>query len=79
MTKDEVRAAIARIPPGTVRVYSEITPEACALVGRVQNEESEGWHRVVYKNGRVKNGIQRDMLAEEGVEFDRPWKVKLPG
>lgn len=77
MTMDEIRVEVARISKGEVRVYSDISPEACALVGRVQNEESAGWHRVVYKNGRVKNGTQRQMLMEEGVEFLSPWRVRL--
>lgn len=77
MTADEIRARMASITCGDVLTYSEITPEACAIVGRVQNEEPKGWHRVVYKNGRVKNGRQRAMLKKEGRAFATEWRVKL--
>ena len=78
MTADEIRAAIARIEIGEVMTHSQITLEACAIVGRVQNEKPIGWHRVVYKDGRVKNEMQRQMLTSEGVEFESCWSVKLP-
>lgn len=77
MTTDEIRAEMARIPEGKVLTFSQITSEACAVVGRVQNEEPEGWHRVVYKNGRVRNKLQRRMLKREGVEFVTDWTVQL--
>ena len=75
MTADEIRAEIARIPKGKVATFSQITLEACAVVGRIQNEEPQGWHRVVYKNGRVRNDLQRQMLKGEGVEFVTHWRV----
>ena len=78
MTEDEMRAEIAGISEGNVLTYSDISPEACAVVGRVQNERSAGWHRVVYKNGRLRNELQRQMLKDEGVEFVTWWRVKLP-
>ena len=77
MTADEIRAEMACIPRGDVRTYSQITLAACAIVGRVQREEPRGWHRVVYKNGRVKNARQREMLMNECVPFVSYWKVKL--
>lgn len=78
MTEEEIRAVIADVDYGTVKTHSQITLEACAIVGRVQNKEPDGWHRVVYKNGRVKNERQRQMLTSEGVEFISYWRVKLP-
>ena len=77
MTEDEIRAVIASIDHGRVLTHSQITPEACAIVGRVQNEEPDGWHRVVYKDGRVKNELQRQMLTSEGIEFVSDWRVRL--
>ena len=77
MTEDEICAALADIKFGEVKTHSQITPEACAIVGRVQNKEPVGWHRVVYKNGRVKNERQRQMLTREDVEFVSYWRVKL--
>ena len=78
MTEDEIRAVIAGIDCGSVKTYSQITSGACAIVGRVQNKEPDGWYRVVYKKGRVKNERQRQLLMSEGVEFVSYWRVKLP-
>ena len=77
MTHDEIRAAIAVIPEGEVRTYSDITPEACAQVGKVQNQEPTGWHRVVFKKGELKNNRQLELLKAEGVLFDEKGRVIL--
>lgn len=77
MREEEIRAAIGRIAPGNVLTHSQITSEACSVVGRVQNRKPEGWHRVVYKDGRLKNALQRELLEKEGVRFVSDWRVEL--
>ena len=77
MTHDEIRAAIAAIPEGEVRTYSGITPEARSNVGKVQNQEPTGWHRVVSKWGELKNKRQLELLKAEGVLFKEDGKVNL--
>ena len=77
MTHEEIRAEILRIRPGRVRTYSDITPGACAVVGRVQNQEPEGWHRVVYGDGTVKTERQRLLLLKDGVQFAEDGRVDL--
>ena len=69
MTHEEIRDEMRWIPRGKVKTYSAITPSACAQVGKVQNEEHDGWHRVVFKDGRTKSDKQRGMLLAEGVTF----------
>lgn len=64
------RTRIRSIPRGEVKTYSQITPSACAGVGAVQRNEPDGWHRVVYKDGRMKYPEQRRLLECEGIEFD---------
>ena len=75
MTHDEMREHIRVIPPGKVRTHSDIYGDACAVVGRVQNDKPEAWHRVVYTNGTVKNELQRRMLENEGVKFNQNGKI----
>ena len=75
MTFDEIEARIKSIPCGEVKTYSQITPSACAGVGSVQRNEPDGWHRVVYKDGRLKYPEQQRLLECEGIEFDRTGKV----
>lgn len=77
MKHEEIRAAIRQISLGWVRTYSDITPHACAVVGRVQNQEPDGWHRVVYGDGAVKNERQRVLLLKEGVKFTGEGRVDL--
>ena len=77
MKHEEIRAAIRQISPGSVRTYSDITPDACAVVGRVQNQEPDGWHRVVYGDGTVKTERQRMLLMKDGVKFTADGRVDL--
>lgn len=61
---------IRRIPPGSVRAYSDIDPEAPRLVGRVlaTTHQDLPWHRVIRADGSIPKGKrQRDLLIKEGV------------
>ena len=61
---------IRRIPPGSVRAYSDIDPEAPRLVGRVlaTTHQTLPWHRVIRADGTIPKGRrQRDLLVQESV------------
>lgn len=61
---------IRRIPPGSVRAYSDIDPEAPRLVGRVlaTTHQDLPWFRVIHADGSIPMGDrQRDLLRSEGV------------
>ena len=66
----EIVRRIKRIPPGSVRAYSDIDPEAPRLVGRVlaTTDEDLPWFRVIHADGTIPKGErQRRLLATEGV------------
>ena len=76
ITREEIQAAISRIPRGSIVTFAEIDSSARAQVGRVQNNlKPQGWHRVVFSDGRVKNGQQRRLLEAEGIAFTAEGKV----
>ena len=61
---------IRRIPPGSVRAYSDIDPEAPRLVGRIlaTTQQTLPWHRVIRADGTIPKGRrQRDLLLQEDV------------
>ena len=61
---------IKRIPPGSVRAYSDIDPEAPRLVGRVlaTTHQDLPWQRVIHADGSIPKGRrQRELLEKEGV------------
>ena len=61
---------IKRIPPGSVRAYSDIDPEAPRLVGRVlaTTHQELPWFRVIHADGSIPKGErQRRLLEAEGV------------
>jgi alkylated DNA nucleotide flippase Atl1 len=61
---------IKRIPPGSVRAYSDIDPEAPRLVGRVlaTTHQELPWQRVIHADGSIPKGQrQRELLEKEGV------------
>ena len=66
---DRVRA----IPAGRVAAYSDITPHAPRLAGRVLSASHEPdlpWHRVVRADGTLAKGLrQKELLVAEGVRF----------
>lgn len=66
----EIARRIKRIPPGSVRAYGDIDPEAPRLVGRVLATTHEGlpWFRVIRADGSIPKGErQRRLLLSEGV------------
>lgn len=66
----EIVKRIKRIPPGTVRAYGDIDPEAPRLVGRVlaTTHENLPWFRVIHADGSIPKGErQRELLMSEGV------------
>ena len=76
ITREEIRAAISRIPQGSVVTFAQIDSPARAQVGWVQNNlKPRGWHRVVFSDGRVKNNQQRRLLEAEGITFTAEGKV----
>ena len=61
---------MAKIPYGEVITFVDISSPARSQVGWVQNHwKPDGWHRVVFPEGRVKNKEQRQLLEAEGVTF----------
>jgi alkylated DNA nucleotide flippase Atl1 len=69
----EILDRIRSIPPGRVAAYSDITPHAPRLAGRVlagTGEPDLPWHRVVRADGSLAKGRrQRERLVAEGVGF----------
>jgi alkylated DNA nucleotide flippase Atl1 len=69
----EILERIRAIPPGKVAAYSDITPHAPRLAGRVLSESLESdlpWHRVVRADGSLAKGDrQKELLTAEGVRF----------
>ena len=69
----EVLARVRAVPPGRVAAYSDITPHAPRLAGRVlaaSHEPDVPWHRIVRADGSVAKGDrQRELLIAEGVRF----------
>jgi methylated-DNA-protein-cysteine methyltransferase-like protein len=64
---------VRAIPPGFVRAYSDLDPEAPRFAGAVlsANDDPElPWHRVVRADGSLPKGErQRARLDAEGVPF----------
>lgn len=73
MEVPEILARIRAVPPGRVAAYSDITPHAPRLAGRVLSDSLEPdlpWHRIVRADGSlVKGDRQRELLIAEGVRF----------
>jgi methylated-DNA-protein-cysteine methyltransferase-like protein len=73
----DAHAAILRrvcaIPPGYVRTYGDVSPDAPRLAGYVLSRTDAyqaPWHRVVRANGSLAKGVrQRRLLEAEGVPF----------
>jgi alkylated DNA nucleotide flippase Atl1 len=69
----EVLDRVRAIPPGRVAAYSDVTPHAPRLAGRVlalTPEPDVPWHRVVRADGSLAKGLrQRELLVREGVRF----------
>ena len=69
----EVLDRVRAIPPGRVAAYSDITPHAPRMAGRVLSGSPEPdlpWHRVVRADGSLAKGLrQKELLVAEGVRF----------
>ncbi len=64
---------VRAVPPGRVAAYSDITPHAPRLAGRVLAASFEPdlpWHRIVRADGSLAKGDrQKELLIAEGVRF----------
>lgn len=73
MEVPEILERIRAVPPGRVAAYSDITPHAPRLAGRVLSDSLEPdlpWHRIVRADGTVVKGDrQKELLIAEGVRF----------
>jgi alkylated DNA nucleotide flippase Atl1 len=69
----EVLDRIRAVPAGRVAAYSDITPHAPRMAGRVLSRSPEPdlpWHRVVRADGSLAKGQrQKELLVAEGVRF----------
>jgi methylated-DNA-protein-cysteine methyltransferase-like protein len=89
---DDVYALVCRIPPGTVTSYGRIAamisvPRGARGVGWAlhalgpEHARHVPWWRVVNAEGRISNeynaALQRQLLEEEGVEFDERGYIDL--
>jgi len=86
-----VLALVERIPPGRVMTYGQLAtlagvPGAARQVGFVMNALAESelpWQRVVNAQGAVSTDklgfgdIQRGLLGNEGVVFDKSGRLDL--
>lgn len=83
MDVPEILERIRAVPPGRVAAYSDITPHAPRLAGRVLSQSLEPdlpWHRIVRADGSLAKGArQKELLVAEGVRFlpDAPDRVDM--
>ena len=81
MDEIEVLARIRAVPHGRVAAYSDITPHAPRLAGRVLSASFEAdvpWHRIVRADGSLAKGDrQKALLIAEGVRFDASGRVDM--
>jgi alkylated DNA nucleotide flippase Atl1 len=82
-SQETVLARIRAIPPGFVRTYGDLCPEAPRFTGTVLRRADDPalpWWRVVRADGSLTQGErQRERLHAEGVPFRslRPARVDL--
>ena len=73
MDDAEVLERVRAVPEGQVAAYSDITPDAPRLAGRVLSASLEPdlpWHRIVRADGSLAKGDrQKELLIAEGVRF----------
>ena len=73
MEPAEVLQRVRAVPAGRVAAYSDITPHAPRLAGRVLSDSLEPdipWHRIVRADGSLAKGLrQKELLIGEGVRF----------
>ncbi|MEA5445040.1 MGMT family protein [Gammaproteobacteria bacterium AB-CW1] len=89
---ERIYAAVAAVPRGYVSTYGDIAraaglPGQARLVGYALHALPSGstlpWHRIINARGELSlpddgaGSIQRDRLAEEGVEFGLRGRIDL--
>jgi methylated-DNA-protein-cysteine methyltransferase-like protein len=88
---DRIYNVVRRIPRGRVASYGQIaaytgqcTPRQAGYAMAALRDDSVPWHRVINSQGRISfpenspGAIQqRQLLEEEGVEFDRTGRIDL--
>ena len=87
-----IHAVVRRIPRGRVATYGQVAelvglPGGARQVGYALNalrDDEVPWHRVINAQGRVSprsereyERVQRELLEDEGVEFDERGRVDL--
>lgn len=87
--RDRVYALMAELPDGQVTTYGDLAamaghPYAARIVGGIAHggPEELPWHRLVNARGGLAVGfpggqeMQRQLLAQEGIECDKQGRVK---
>lgn len=87
--RDRVYQLIAELPEDKVTTYGDIAamaghPRAARIVGGVAHggPTELPWHRLVNAKGGLAVGfpggqdVQRQLLAQDGIECDEQWRVK---
>ena len=87
--RDLVYRLMADLPAGKVTTYGDLAamaghPNAARIVGGIAHNGPEDlpWHRLVNAEGRLAVGfpggqdVQRQLLAQDGIECDSDWRVK---
>lgn len=90
---EKIYAVVRQIPPGRVATYGQVAalaglPGHARQVGQALRDTPEGqelpWQRVINAKGEVsprgfglEAGLQRHLLAEEGVVFDDRGRIDL--
>ena len=85
---EQVYDIVARIPAGRVATFGQIArmigrPRMARFVGYASNNKNSWhlpWHRVVFKDGSLCAGYQKEQyrqLKAEGIKFDKDKKVKM--
>ena len=88
---ERIYAAVRAVPPGKVATYGQIARVAglgrqARLVGYALHALKDGddvpWHRIINAKGEISlgsrgewAGFQRELLEDEGVEFDLKGRV----
>lgn len=90
--REQVLALVAQIPAGRVMTYGQLAllcgnSKAAREVGYIMHGLLEGsdlpWQRVINAQGRVSTNkvgfgdLQRDLLSEEGIQFDGSGRCDL--
>jgi alkylated DNA nucleotide flippase Atl1 len=69
----QVLARVREVPPGRVRAYSDLDPDAPRFAGAVLascHDPAVPWHRIVRADGSIPKGDrQRRLLEAEGTPF----------